>query len=242
MVATHAVRWARMAGVLYLAIIVLGVWSEGFVRSRVIVANEPATTAANILASIGAFQASLVADSVMLLCDVALAVLLFVLLEPVNRVLAMMAAAFRLVQAAVLGVNLLNQQVALTLLSPSSEGGALVGSTRDGLVLLFAQTQDHGYDLGLLFFGINCVITGYLVFKSGFLPRVVGVLVAVSGPVYLAGSYLSLLSPHRAAVFDAAYLLPLVAELSFCLWLLMKGVNGDAWRTRARRSTDQEPS
>ena len=230
---SHVLRWARIAGVLYLVIIVLGVWSEGFVRSRVIVANEPATTAANILASIGAFQMSLVADSVMLLCDVALAVLLFVLLEPVNRVLAMMAAAFRLVQASVLGVNLLNQQVALALLSPSSEGGGFIESTRDGLVLLFAQAQERGYDLGLLFFGINCVVTGYLVFKSGFLPRALGVLLAASGPVYLAGSYLSLLAPHRAVAFDAAYLLPLLAETSFCLWLLLKGVNVEAWKARA---------
>ena len=230
-----ALRQARVAGLLYLAIIVCGVWSDGFVRSSLIVADEPTKTAANIAATTSTFQMSLVADSVMVLCDVALAVVLFLLLEPVSRALALTAAAFRIVQSAVLGLNLLNQHLALVLITAG--GYELAPPARDSLVLLFAQAQGHGYDIGLLFFGINCVLTGYLVFKSRFLPRAVGVLVAASGPVYLVGSYLSLLAPHTASTFEIAYVLPLVAELSFCLWLLFKGIDTRAWPGRVAPSS-----
>lgn len=233
MPATQARRLARVAGVLYLAIIVLGVWSEGVVRSGIVVAGSPSETAANVLAATTRFRMSLVADSVMVLCDVALAVLLFVLLRPVSNVLAMTAAAFRLTQAAVLGTNLLNQHVAIQLASAPGATSGLDSATRDSLVLTFAEAQGYGYDIGLLFFGINCVLTGVLVYRSGFLPRSIGALVAASGPVYLVGSYLSLLAPDAASAFDVAYALPLVAELSFCLWLLIKGIDAERWDARA---------
>lgn len=227
------VKQARVAGLLYLAIIVLGVWSDGVVRSGIVVAGNASETAANIVAQAGSFQASLVADSLMVLCDVALAILLFVLLRPVSKVLAMMAAAFRLVQSAVLGINLLNQHLAALLLTAPGLSTTLDPAARDALVLMFAEAQGYGYDLGLLFFGVNCVLTGVLVFKSGFLPRSIGVLVAASGPVYLVGSYLSLLAPAAAGKFEMAYVLPLVAELAFCLWLLIKGVDVEGWQARA---------
>ncbi len=156
----------------------------------------------------------------MMLCDVALAVLLYVLLRPVSQTGAMMATAFRLTQAAVLGANLLNLQFVILLLSSS-------GAQEDGyssLALFFVQAHGIGYDIGLLFFGINCFVTGYLVYRSGFLPRIIGVLITAAAPVYLIGSYLKLLAPEAAAAFQMAYLLPVFAETAFCLWLLIKGV------------------
>jgi len=231
--ANPAMRLARVAGLLYLAIIVLGVWSDGVIRSSIVVSGSPSDTAANIQASVTSFRWSLVADSVMVLCDVALAVLLLVLLRPVSNVLAMTAAAFRLTQSAILGINLLNQHVATRLVTAPEAAGALDEATRNALALTFAEAQGHGYDIGLLFFGINCLLTGTLVYRSGFLPRFIGVLVAASGPVYLVGSYLSLLAPHAATSFDVAYVLPLVAELALCLWLLVRGVDVARWEARA---------
>jgi hypothetical protein len=222
---TPSARLARIAGALYLAIIVCGVWSDGFVRSRLVVSGDAQQTAGNILGSQGLFRMSFVADSIMILCDVALAVFLFELLRGVGRMVALLATAFRLTQAAVLGLNLLNQHLALALLTAPANGAALEPTSRDALALLFAEAQAYGYDLGLLFFGICCLLTGYLVFRSGFLPRWIGVLVAASGPVYLAGSYLRFLWPAGAEGFQTAYVLPLIAETAFCLWLLVKGVD-----------------
>lgn len=217
----HPQRVARTAGVLYLAIIVCGIWADGFVRSSLIVASDAQATAANISAAMQLFRLSMVADTIMMLCDVGLAVLLYVLLRPVSPTGAMLATAFRLTQAAVLGANLLNLQFVVMFLA---NGGGLDAEHRDALALLFAQAHGTGYDIGLLFFGINCLVTGYLVYRSGFLPRFLGVLILGTGPVYLIGSYLKLLAPVAAEAFQPAYLLPVLAETTLCLWLLIKGV------------------
>jgi len=221
----NLLRTARAAGVLYLVIIVCGVWSDGFVRSQLVVSGDAVQTAANLLGSSDLFRMSFVADSLMVLCDVALAVLLFVLLEPVGRTFAALATAFRLVQASVLGLNLLNQHVALQWLTASTSGSALDPSARAALALRFAEAQASGYDIGLLFFGISCVLTGALLARSRLVPHMIGLLLATSGPVYLAGSYLALLDASAASSFEVAYLLPLIAETSLCLWLLIKRVD-----------------
>ncbi len=107
---------ARLAGALYLGIIVLGVWSELAVRAPLAVPGDPAATVANIREAEALLRLSLAADTLMAVFDVALAVLLFVLLRPVSTLLALVAMAFRLIQAAVIGAALLNQQAALLVL------------------------------------------------------------------------------------------------------------------------------
>lgn len=223
---------ARYAGGFYLIIIVLGIWSEVFVRSSLIVPGDAAQTATNIMASEGLFRLSFTADSIMAFSDVALAVLLYILLRPVSPILALMAMVFRLIQTAIIGLNLLNHYAALLILNGKEQLAALTGEQLNALVLLSLDIHGHGYDLGLLFFGINSLLVGYLVFKANYLPRALGVLMAVAGLVYLTGSYLLFLAPALADAFSPAYLVPLVAEASFCLWLLVRGVNLSRWEER----------
>jgi hypothetical protein len=218
---------ARLAGALYLGIIVLGVWSELAVRAPLAVPGDPAATVANIREAGSLLRLSLAADTLMAVFDVALAVLLFVLLRPVSALLSLVAMAFRLIQAAVIGAALLNQQAALLVLG---------GGGGQELAALFLDLQSHGYDLGLIFFGVNSLVTGYLVYRSGFLPRLVGAGVIAAGIVYLAGSYLRILAPGWVDAFAPAYAVPLVAETAFCLWLLLRGVDADRWN-RAAGST-----
>lgn len=208
------------AGALYAAIIVAGLWSELGVRAAIVAPGDPAATAANILARTALFRAGFAADTVMIAADVALAVLLYRLFRPVAETLALLAAAFRLIQAAILGANLMDHDAAL--LALAAQG--IEPAQREGLALLALETQSHGYDLGLVFFGLNCLLTGALIFRSGFLPRLLGLAVAGSGMVYLAGSAITFLAPSRAEAFAPAYLLPLVAETAFCVWLLAKGL------------------
>ena len=225
---------ARLAGVLYLIIIVLGIWSDAVVRMGLTVPGAAASTAANILASQGLFRASLAADSIMALADVGLAVLLFILLKPVSHTLALGAMVFRLTQTAILGMNLLNQHSALMFLNGA---GSMVGFDAEQLntlALFFLQAHGFGYDLGLIFFGINSLLVGFLVFKSDFFPRAIGVLMGGAGVVYLTGSYLVFLAPAHAEVFAPAYVIPVVAEVSFALWLLVKGVNKEKWAINAQ--------
>ena len=153
-------------------------------------------------------------------------VLLFLLLRPVSPALALAAMVFRLVQSAIIGANLLNAQTALLLL----EGGvaAASGLGADGVAALAAislERHAYGYDIALLFFGVNSLLVGYLVVRSGFLPAVIGYALAAAGAVYLVGSGLRLLVPDWVDLFELAYLVPLVAESAFALWLLVRGVD-----------------
>ncbi len=221
---TSLVRTARIAGLLYLGIIVCGLFSEVVVRGQLVDLSDAVSTSNHILNSRLLFKSGFVADSLMLVCDVAVAILLYHLLRPVHATLSLMAAAFRLTQAAVLAVNLLNHLAPLLLLRDSGYAAHFSGIQRDTLILLFLDLHGHAYDLGLLFFAVSNLILGYLVVKSQYLPTVLGYTLQLAGVVYLAGSYCRFLLPDYLAFLQPAYIIPMIAELSFCLWLLTKGV------------------
>ncbi len=214
----------RIAGLLYLIIIVCGIFGEVFVRGSLVVEDDAAATAGNILSNQGLFRVGFIADAVMLLSDVAIAVLFYVLLKPVNQALAMMAAAFRLTQAAVLGINLLNYYAVLLVLDGTASVAVFPPEQSQALASLFLDLHRYGYDLGLLFFGCSCAILGILVAKSPRFPGVLGYGLVAAGVVYLTGSFIRFVLPQFVAAFAPVYGVSLVAELSFCLWLLIRGV------------------
>ncbi len=215
---------AAMAGTLYLVIIVAGVWSEVGVRAPLLLPKDPLGTFAGLKASVAWVRVSIAADAVMLIADVALAVLLFRLLRACGPMLALTAMVFRLMQAAVLGANLLNLQAAVMLVG-SSEAAAMLGtSATAALATLRLQAHAEGYDLGLVFFGVNTVLTGILLLRLRWAPRALVPLMVAGGAVYLAGSALRLLAPDLSEAFAPAYALPLLAETAFCLWLLWLGL------------------
>jgi hypothetical protein len=218
------VIYARIAGILYLLIIVFGISSEMFIRSSLIVAGDAAATAANILASKGLFRAGFAADALMVLCDVAIAVLFYILLKPVSKILSLSAAVFRLAQAAILGFNLLNYYAALMLLGAPGNASVFGSERLNTLASFYLDMHGHGYDIGLIFFGVSCLILGYLIIRSDYFPAVFGYGIAASGVVYLLGSFSLFLAPSLVSIFEPLYAIPFVAELAFCLWLLIKGV------------------
>lgn len=216
--------YARVAGLLYLIIIVFGIFDEAFVRARLVVPGDAAATAENILTSEWLFRIGFVGDTIVFFADVAVAIILYVLLKPVSKPLAMMAAAFRLTQTAVLGLNLLNHYAALLILSGAGYLTAFDADQRNALALLAMEAHSHGYDLALLFFGMSCLVLGYLVVKSDYFPAILGYLLAAGGVVYLIGSYTLFLFPTAVDTVAPIYIVALIAELAFCLWLLVKGV------------------
>lgn len=210
---------ALVAGLLYLLIIGLGITSEAAIRLPLIVAGDAAATAANIAAHETLFRLSLAGDALMALADVALAILLFVLLSPAGLLLAALATAFRLMQTAVIAANLLNQQGALLLLT-----GGIDPATAQPLSLHALALHAQGYDLGLIFFGVNALLIAVLLIRSGDFPGWIGALMAGAGAIYLVGSFLRLLAPDWAAAFAPAYLVPVIAETTLALWLLRSGL------------------
>lgn len=220
-------KWARTAGVLYLLIILCGITAEVVVRSALVVQGDPMASMENIQNSTGLYHLGFVLDVIMLLCDVAIAVLFYHLLKHVNKTLALIAAAFRLTQAAVLGINLLNFYTPMLLLSNAAFD---VFSTEQvaNLMSLFLQMHSYGYDLGLMFFAASNLVLGYLLIRSAYFPSALGYLVQAAAVVYLIGSLVHFLWPAALTVIQPAYIVPLVAELAFCLYLLIKGVKVSA--------------
>jgi hypothetical protein len=216
--------YARVGGLLYLLIIVFGISGEVLIRSSLIVSDNANQTASNILQSQTLFRVGFVADSIMLLADVAIAVVFYVLLKPVNKILSLTAATFRLMQATILGLNLLNYYAALLLLTGAGYIATFEGNDLNSLAMFFLNLHSHGYDLGLIFFGVSNLILGYLVFKSKYFPAILGIGLIAAGMVYLSGSYVRFVLPNHVSFMEPMYIVPLIAELSFCLWLLIKGV------------------
>jgi len=222
---TSPIVYARIAGVLYLLIIFFGIFSEVFIRSQLIVEGNATATATNVLASEGLFKFAFIADSIMLLSDVAIAVFFYVLLKPVSTTLALLAAVFRLTQASVLGVNLLNYYVALLLIKGEGYISTFFEAEQlQTMALFFLDIHSHGYDLGLIFFGFSCFILGFLLIKSKRFPSILGYGLIGAGIVYEVGSFMRFLFPEHLTVIEPFYIIPLIAELSFCLWLLVRGV------------------
>ena len=189
---------ARWAGVFYIAIIVLGITGEAVLRPMAADTGDAAI-----------LRLSILSDTGMALADVALAVLLFALLRQIDEMLALAAMVLRLMQAAVIGANLLVLVAAAHLMATGQDAGA--------------QLMQHalGYDIGLVFFGVNSLIMAWLLVRAG-VPRLIGWGVGAAGVVYLLGSVTRLIAPEINAAMQPAYLVPLLAESALALWLVTR--------------------
>jgi hypothetical protein len=105
------------------------------------------------------------------------------------------------------------------------------------LSYLSIKAHGYGFGIGLIFFGFECLVLGYLIFKSGYLPKTIGILMQIAGVCYLVNSFSLLLAPRFADLIFPAVLIPsFIGELSLCLWLLVKGVNVSKWKEKAGMS------
>lgn len=221
---------ARIGGVLYVIIIAGGIFAEAYVRNRLVVPGDIAATAATILANEGLWRVGIATNMVMLMCAVPLAMILYVLLRPVNRPLALLAAFFNLVSIAIEALGNLNLVSALHLVEGSNYLSAFEPQQLQGLAYLSIQLHGACYNISLVFFGLNCLFWGILIYRSRFFPRIIGLLLVLCAICYVVNSFSWLLAPGLAATLFPVILLPcLVAELALCLWLLVKGVDVVQW-------------
>ena len=207
-------RIQRTTGALYLGVIALGLSAEFAIRMPLITWDDPAATWEAIAANTTLFRMSLLADSAMILLDIGLAVLFFTLLRRVQPELALTAMALRLMQAAVIGGSLLATVAALTLVTG--------GLKQPDALMVMLQTHSIGYDVGLIFFGANTLITAWLLARSGLVPRWLPPLLVLAGLVYLAGSLTRLAAPSLNALMQPAYGVTILAELSLALMLSLR--------------------
>jgi len=234
--------YARFGGLLYLVIIVAGALGELFIRDRLVVSGNAAATASHILASESLWRLGIAGDLVMHVCDVFVMWALYVLLRPVSRNLALLNLLLNLIQTAVLVANKLNLLVPLFLLGDAPYLKAFDPAQLQAWSYFAIRLHEYGFGVGLIFFGCVCLVEGYLIRKSRYLPRVLGVLMQVAGACYLINSFALLLAPDFEGQLFPFILMPcLIAELSLALWLLVKGVNMQEW-TRRTGSASVEKS
>jgi hypothetical protein len=227
--------YARTGGVLYLIIIVIGLWEEAFVRGRLIVPGDRTATAANIRAMEPLWRLQIAAELVLLISAIVLLLILFVLLRPVSRDLALLAAFFSLVSLGVEGTTTMYLVQALLPLGNAGYLKAFAPEQLYATASLSINWHSYGFGISLIFFGCFCLVIGYLIFRSGFLPKILGVLYQIAGLCYLTNSFALILAPDLANRLFPMILVPaFVGEASLCLWLLVKGVNVSKWQELVR--------
>ncbi|MDO8321805.1 MAG: DUF4386 domain-containing protein [Phenylobacterium sp.] len=228
---SHPNAYLRIAGVIYLMVIVFGGFSEGFVMSALIVSGDPAATARNITGSPVLWNLSLAGNLVIPLIAVPQMLIEYLLLRPVNRNLALLFLLLNAISLAVECVSKLFLLMVVPILGRSD--GAFDPQQIQALASVALIGHNLAFHITLIFFGAACLVSGYLIFRSGYLPRLLGLLVQAAGASYLIATFSRLFAPAFADQLTSAILLPaLIGESAFCLWLLLKGVNLTAWRAR----------
>ncbi len=223
-------EYARIAGLCYLLIILLGIFGQIIVRGSYIVSEDAAATMQNIVASPLLWRWGIAGDIAMHLLDIPLMIILFLLLKPVNKTVALLALAFNIIQTAVLATNKLALMVPLIVVTNSHYVSALSPEQISAQIMLLIDIHNYGFGLGLIFFGFACLCYGYLIFNSGFFPKIIGVLIAIAGLCYLINSFVLILLPAAPPMVYPILGVCLLSELSLCLWLLLKGVDQQHWQ------------
>lgn len=218
-------KYGLITGLLYLVIIVCGMYSEMVVRAALIVPGDAATTVSNIASNLTLYRTGFVSDLIMVMADVAVALTFYVLLKPVNNALALLAALFRLTQSSILGINLLNHFKAIILVADSNFANSMGPEAFNAQVMLNINAHSYGYLIALVFFALSCMILGYLFYKSPLFPKVLGILLAIAGAGYMIDSFTNFLYPQYADITELLVMVSaIVAELGLCIWLIVKGI------------------
>jgi hypothetical protein len=219
---------ARIAGVLYILVILLGGFAEIAVRQGLVTPDNPGATARAIMTHEGLFRLGFAAEMATNVIAIPLTLIFYRLLAPAARFWVLLAVALDLTQNTVNAVNAWTQFAPLTLLSGSPDLTAVPRPELEALARLALKWHDVGFAIGLTFFGFALVIYGVVMFRSGFFPRFLGALYGLAGAFYLLNSYAFFMAP---SLQSPIILLPCLAgEGAVAIWLLVVGVNEAKWR------------
>jgi len=225
---------ARMAGVCQLMEAVTAAFGEVIIPGKLVVAGNAAATAANILGHERLFWLGFVLSLIGVAFHIAWALLMYELLKPVNRSLSRLAAFVILVGCATQALTCLLYLAPLIILQDGSSLSAFTPEQLRALALVFLRLNNYAFQIYLVFFGAWCFLIGYLIFRSTFLPRILGVLLAISGLGWVTYLYPPL--AHRVYPFIAAA--SALGEIPLELWLIVMGVNVQRWKEQASAAVE----
>lgn len=210
---------ARLAGLMYLGTIGFGLYAEIGVRRALIRRDDPTATAQAIFDHLSTFRIGLVADLMMLVCYVAVAALFYGLFRDVSRRVSVTAAAFSMI-----GIASLATACLLLLFPVRMADLGLPLETVAAMMMVVIRVHGDGYNISLVFFGIYCLLLAWLIWRSTFVPKIIGALMAIAGLCYLVNSLARLGWPDIAAMLPAEIMYPtLLGELALALWLAVFG-------------------
>ena len=216
-------KYARIAGVLLLISMVAGGFGEFYVPTKMIISGDATATAKNIIASESFFRLGFAAYLIEAICDITVSLVFYVLLRPVNRSLALLAAFFGLVSTAVFAGGELFFFAATFILGGADYLKTFTPDQVNSLAYLSLKLFGYAGGIFLAFYGIATMLRGYLIFRSGYLPRVLGILFMLGGLGFVLKNFTLVLTPSYST--DMLLLPMSVAGLSLTAWLLIKGIN-----------------
>ena len=211
------------------------VWGQLRIPGRLVVSTDAAATAANILGNESLFRFSLALSVLAVAFNLARIVLNYVLFRPVGKTVCLLMAFFGLTAVALQAGSILFELPVLTILKNGKDFGAFNEGQLQSLALIFLKWNGQASNLYLAFFGLCCILAGYVIYKSTFLPRILGVLLAIAGV-----GYSTYLWPPLANYLYPYNLFLGVGELLLGLWLLVFGVNAERWKEQARATREFE--
>jgi len=227
--------YARMAGVSYLLGALTSVLGQMVVLGMFVVSGSATATAANILAHMPLFRLGFVSSLMTVPFHIVWAVFFYVLFKPVNRSVSRLAGFVMLVACTMWALSSLLYLAPLLVLQGKTSLSAFAPEQLQALALVFLKLNGQAYDIGLVFFGLWCILIGYLIARSTFLPRTIGVLYALAGLGYLT----LLWQPLAKYLYPYNLALAGPGEISLLLWLLVKGVNVPKWKEQASDLTSR---
>ena len=235
---TSPLIYARIAGLLYLLMFSLGILGILYVPSTLIVSGDAAATANNIMASESLFRLSIVSALLIQIVQIFLVLVLYKLLKPVNKIYALFMVVFALAAVPIAMLNELNNIAALLLLKGSNFLTIFKADQLHAQVMFFLDLHEHGIFIAQIFWGLWLYPMGYLVFKSNFIPKIIGIFLIVACLGYLLGFVKFFIFPN----FDLVLIEYMsLGEIPIIFWLLIKGVNVEQWEKRAFESAEYNP-
>jgi hypothetical protein len=220
---------ARITGALYLLTILTGIFSAGYVTGKLVVNGDAAATAANILAHRGLLQLGLAVYLIEMACQVAITALFYDLLKPAGRSVSLVAAFLGLTGCIIKTFSRVFFIAPLFILGGAHYLTVFSVEQLQALALLFLKVNDRGAGVALVFFGFYAILTGYLIIRSTFLPRILGVLSVLGGLGWLTFLY----PPLGGRLFPFIAIFAILGAASLIFWLLLKGVNEQRWKEQA---------
>jgi hypothetical protein len=215
---------AKVVGWIYLIAMATSIFAELYARAPLIVPGDAMRTAINIAASERLFRVGSVIHLITFASDAMLAVALYVVLRPVNRNLALLAAFWRLADCSILSVNMLNDFVVLRLLSGADYLRAFDTKQLQALARLFYGVEGAGFQIGFVFLGLGSTVFSYLWLKSRYIPRALAAW-GIFSSLVLALVTMAIMVFPRLGAMGLTYMAPMfIYEVGLGLWLLIKGL------------------